>query len=56
MLKYLHESGCPWNEETYHYAAYNGHLDVLKWLIDNGCPYDVNSYVGRSAYEKLGLA
>ena len=25
-LKYAHENGCPWNEETCHYAAKKGHL------------------------------
>ena len=58
LLKWLRSQDppCPWDEKTCQGAAFNGHLDVLKWLIDNGCPYDVNSYVGRSAYEKLGLA
>ena len=58
LLKWLRSQDppCPWGVDTCTNAAYNGHLDVLKWLIDNGCPYDVNSYVGRSAYEKLGLA
>ena len=40
MLKYLHENGCPWDEETCAAAADNGHLDVLKYLHENGCPWD----------------
>ena len=35
-LKYAHEKGCPWDEETCSKAAYNGHLDAH----ENGCPWD----------------
>ena len=39
-LKYAHENGCPWNEETCHYAADNGHhtnKECLKCAHENGC-------------------
>ena len=39
-LKYAHENGCPWNEETCYYAAQNGHLECLKYAHENGCPWD----------------
>merc|ERR1712216_312363 len=32
MLKYLHENGCPWNEDTCSSAAQNGHLEILNYL------------------------
>jgi hypothetical protein len=37
-LKYAHEHGCPWDEETYSSAAYYGHLDCLMYAHKNGCP------------------
>ena len=40
MLKYLHENGCPWNEEVCEEAAANGDLDILKYARENGCPWD----------------
>jgi hypothetical protein len=37
-LKYLHENGCPWDEETCYVAALSGHLECLKYAQENGCP------------------
>ena len=37
------ENDCPWDEDTCSYAAYGGHLEVLKWARLNGCPWDENS-------------
>ena len=31
VIKYLHENGCPWDEETWRRAAHGGHLNVLKY-------------------------
>ena len=50
VLKYAHENGCPWNEETCAIAAEYGHLDILKYLHKNGCPWDGRTW--SSAYEK----
>ena len=36
-LKWMHENGCPWYEETCTEAARGGHLEILRWLIANGC-------------------
>ena len=36
-LKYLHETGCEWNEWSCARAAENGHLDCLKYAHQNGC-------------------
>jgi|688.fasta_scaffold41578_2 hypothetical protein len=41
-LKYLHENGCPWDENVCSNAAYNGHLECLKYLHENECPWDEN--------------
>ena len=40
MLKYAHEKGCPWDEDTCRYAAEEHHLEVLKYARENGCPED----------------
>jgi len=37
-LRYAHENGCPWNEDTCSAAAENGHLDCLRYARENGCP------------------
>ena len=51
-LKYAHENGCPWNEDTSFWAAfnregsgYNGQFEeCLVYLYDNGCPGDEYTY------------
>ena len=40
LLQFLHEIGCPWNEDTCSYAVYNGHLECLKYAHENGCRWD----------------
>ena len=40
MLQYLHEKGCPWDEDTCTGAARGGHLDCLKYACENGCPWN----------------
>ena len=39
-LKYAHEQGCPWHEDTCTYAASNGHLECLKYAHEEGCDWD----------------
>ena len=39
-LEYLHENGCPWDEEATESAADGGHLDCLKYLHEKGCPWN----------------
>jgi hypothetical protein len=41
-LKHLHENGCPWDEEVFAIASYNGHIECLKYLHENGCPWYEN--------------
>ena len=42
-LKYLHENGCPWNEEVCCYATSGGHFEILNYLHAKGCPRDRNT-------------
>ena len=39
-LKYAHEKGCPWDEETCYHATRGGHLEILKYAHEKGCPWD----------------
>jgi len=39
ILKYLHQQGCLFDEETCSAAAGNGHLETLRWLREQGCPW-----------------
>jgi hypothetical protein len=39
MLKWLHEQGCPWNEDACAFAARGDQLDLLIWLREQGCPW-----------------
>ena len=48
-LKYLHERGCPWNEETCQNAAEKGHLECLKYAHEHGCRWDELT-CGAAAY------
>ena len=40
MLKFLHENGCPWDEDTCSFAARNVRLECLKYAHEHGCPWD----------------
>ena len=40
VLKYLHQNGCPWNEDACLEAAECGHFEILKYLLQNGCPWN----------------
>jgi hypothetical protein len=37
-LKFAHENGCPWSENTTSYAARGGQLNCLKYSHENCCP------------------
>ena len=39
-LRYAHEHGCRWYEETCSDASDGGHLDCLRYAHENGCPWD----------------
>ena len=34
----MHENGCPWDDTTLHYAAYNKRWDCFQYAVDNKCP------------------
>jgi hypothetical protein len=40
LLKYAHEQGYDWDENTSSNAVEHGHLDCLKYLHEQGCPWD----------------
>ena len=40
LLQYLHEKGCPWDEDTCTGAASGGHFEILKYLHEKGCPWN----------------
>jgi len=40
VLKYLHENGCPWNENCCEFASERGHLECLKYLHESECPWN----------------
>jgi hypothetical protein len=37
MLQWLHENGCPWDEEVWAYAWGNGHTAIIEWAEAHGC-------------------
>ena len=43
ILKWLRKNGCPWDDNTCHFAAKNGHLECLKWARENGCHWTVTT-------------
>jgi hypothetical protein len=38
MVTWMHENGCPWDEDATEYAAMCDKMEILKWLHENGCP------------------
>ena len=48
-LRYAHENGCPWDEDTCYEAAKNGNLECLKYAHKNGC--EMESFVCDLAAE-----
>jgi len=58
VLKYLHEHGCPWNDNAYDYAALYGNLDIFKYLYENGCPWNADythahGYAEENGYDDI---
>ena len=49
VLEYLHEAGCPWDENTTSCAASAGHLHCLKYAHERGCV--VNIPIGSIVWE-----
>ena len=39
-LKYAHEKGCPWDENTCINVAMRGNIECLIFAYDNGCPWN----------------
>ena len=52
-LKYAHENGCPWNEDTCKVAAISGNLDCLKYAHENGCPWNEDTYRAAAISDNL---
>lgn len=44
MLKWLHEKGAPFTEDTFSCASYHGNLEILEWLKKINCPMDSTVY------------
>ena len=40
FMKYMHESGCRWDDRTSSAAASSGHLACLAFAHERGCPWD----------------
>lgn len=39
-LQYLHQNGCPWDEDTPDVAAKKGCIEPLGYALEQGCPYN----------------
>ena len=44
VLKYAHENGCPWNEDTFHRAEIQNQQEVIKYLLDRYSVCAFNSF------------
>ena len=49
-LRYAHEQGSPWDEETCRLASQNGHLECLRYAHENGAPWDERTCCEASYY------
>lgn len=48
-IKWLHESGAHWDEETFEKALYCNRpnsLHIIKWMIKEGCPRNKGCLIG----------
>ena len=43
-MKWLLKNNCPWDENTFSDAAYNGNLNNMRWLLKNKCPWDADTF------------
>jgi hypothetical protein len=39
VMKWLHNTGCPWDARTCAWAAWHGNLTVLRWARAHHCPW-----------------
>lgn len=53
-LKFLRESGCPWDTWTA-YAAARGGLDILKYVREQGCAWDAWTPAGAAKVNNLSV-
>lgn len=51
-LKYAHEEGYEWDEDTCALIARAGYLDCLQYAHENGCPWndETTSYAAMNGY------
>ena len=43
MIIWMHENGCPWDQEATVLAAMCDKMETLIWLHENGCPMSANA-------------
>jgi hypothetical protein len=43
-LEFLFEKRCPWDENTFKYVAFNGHLECLEFLFEKKCPWNEKTF------------
>jgi hypothetical protein len=51
-LKYLHENGCPWDEETCSDAA-TRYIECLKYAHENGCPWEETTCIQAAIHGNI---
>jgi hypothetical protein len=50
---FLHENGCPWDEDTCSSAAINSNINCLKYAHENGCPWNENTCQWAAIFNRL---
>jgi hypothetical protein len=50
MLKYLHDTGCEWDERVSYGAAEYNQLAAIEWLHEIGCPLNFHEATEIAAY------
>jgi hypothetical protein len=54
-LKYLHENGCPLDEEVFDMAIEKGDLRMVEYLFNIKCPIDSEAFLNAIKYEHLDI-
>ncbi len=53
VLRYAHENGCHWDEDTCSGAAEKGQLECLRYARENGCHWDEDTCRYAAEYGNL---
>lgn len=55
VVKWARSHNCPWDEQTFAYAAAYNNIEMVEWLYENGCPWDENTCYSSASFGNLDI-